>query len=300
MEAVKKSLRKHWVAYLMLLPAVVLLFIFSYIPMYGIIIAFKDYKPMDGIFGSEWVGLQHFKDFFTNPYFLVLLRNTLILQIYGMVVGYPLPVILALVLNEVRNLPFKKTVQTISYMPYFISGVVVAGMVKSFFAHDGMVNGLMEIFGAEPHSFLSDPQAFRHILVWTGQWQSVGWNSIIYMSALAAIDQELYEAARIDGCGRLRQAWHITVPGILPTFIILLILGIGGLFSSDGGLTLLLYGPLVYESSDVFATYTYRLGIRGGKFAYTTAVGLAQTAVGFLMVVFTNWLSRKTTEQSLW
>lgn len=295
-----KDLRRHWAAYLMLIPAVVLLFIFSYIPMYGIVIAFKNYKPQLGIWGSPWVGLEHFAKFFTSAHFPVLLRNTLSISVYSLLAGYPCSIILALLLNEVRCAKYKKVVQTISYMPYFISSVVVCGMLKSFLSYDGMFNALNNLMGREPISFLSEPKYFQHIIVWAGVWQGMGWNSIIYMAALSAIDTQLYEAARIDGCGRLRQAWHVTIPGIMPTVIMLLIMSVGSILTVGTDNILLLYNPMTYETGDVFGTYTYRLGIRGGQYDYTAAVGLAETVVGFIMIIIVNWISRKTTEQSLW
>ena len=303
LERFRKDWKQHWMAYLMLIPAIVLLFIFHYIPIYGITIAFKDYKPRRGIMGSAWAdnyGFEHFIRFFTGAHFPMLLRNTLTISIYSMVVGFPAPIILALLLNEVRHAKYKKVVQTISYMPYFISTVVICGMLKSFLAYDGLAGALMKAIGMVPQSLLSDPKAFPSIIVWSGVWQGIGWNSIIYMSALSSIDQQLYEAARIDGCGRLRQAWHVTLPGIVPTIIVLLILSMGSLLSVSSDKILLLYTPLTYETGDVFGTYTYRLGIRGGKYDFTAAVGLAETVVNFLMVIFFNWVSKKTTEQSLW
>ena len=295
-----KDLRRHWAAYLMLIPAVVLLFIFSYIPMYGIVIAFKNYKPQLGIWGSPWVGLAHFAKFFTSAHFPVLLRNTLSISVYSLLAGYPCSIILALLLNEVRCAKYKKVVQTISYMPYFISSVVVCGMLKSFLSYDGMFNALNNLTGREPISLLSEPKYFQHIIVWAGVWQGMGWNSIIYMAALSAIDTQLYEAARIDGCGRMRQAWHVTIPGIMPTVIMLLIMSVGSILTVGTDNILLLYNPMTYETGDVFGTYTYRLGIRGGQYDYTAAVGLAETVVGFIMIIIVNWISRKTTEQSLW
>ena len=296
----KRDVRQHYLAYLMLVPAVVLVFIFHYVPMYGILIAFKNYKPKLGILGSQWNGFQHFKTFFTGVFFPRLLRNTLWISLYGSVIGYPMPVILALLLNEVRHLRYKKVLQTVSYMPYFISTVVICGMLKTFLSYDGLFNAINRLFGSAPVNFLSEPAYFPSIIVWSGLWQSVGWNSIIYMSALSNIDQQLYDAARIDGCGRLRQAWHVTVPGILPTFIILLILGMGSIFSVDSSKILLLYGPQTYETGDVFGTYVYRIGIKGGEFDFSAAVDLCQTVVGFLLLILVNWISRRTTEQSLW
>ena len=300
LRAFKKSWKEHWIAYLMLVIPVVMTFIFSYIPMYGILIAFKHYKPRLGIMGSEWVGLQHFIKFFGGVHFPMLLKNTLTIALYGLLVGFPLPIVLALLLNEMKAERYKKVVQTISYMPYFISTVVICGMLKSFLSYDGLFSKLAQLLGSEPKSFLSEPSLFPSIIVWSDVWQGVGWNSIIYMAALSGIDQQLYEAARIDGCNRLGQAWHVTLPGIVPTIIILLIMSVGGILGVNSDKILLLYTPLTYETGDVFGTYTYRLGIRGGQYDYTAAVGLAQTVVGFLLIIAVNWISKKTTETSLW
>lgn len=295
-----KDLKKYKVAYLMAVPAVVLLFVFKYIPMYGLVIVFENYKPVRGILGSQWVGLKNFADFFGNSNFTILLRNTLVMSLYSLFAGFPAPIILALLLNEVRAPRFKKTVQTITYMPYFISTVVICGILRQFLSFDGLFNALGALTGKSPVSYLSEPKLFPSIIVWSGIWQTIGWNSIIYMAALAAVDVELYEAASIDGCGKLRQIWHITLPGIVPTIITLLILSIGGLLNVATDKILLLYTPLTYETGDVFGTYVYRKGIRGGDYSYSTAVGLVQTVVNFGLLVFSNFVSKRVTEQSLW
>ena len=295
-----KDLKKYKVAYLMAVPAVVLLFVFKYIPMYGLVIVFENYKPVRGILGSQWVGLKNFADFFGNSNFTILLRNTLVMSLYSLFAGFPAPIILALLLNEVRAPRFKKTVQTITYMPYFISTVVICGILRQFLSFDGLFNALGALAGKSPVSYLSEPKLFPSIIVWSGIWQTIGWNSIIYMAALAAVDVELYEAASIDGCGKLRQIWHITLPGIVPTIITLLILSIGGLLNVATDKILLLYTPLTYETGDVFGTYVYRKGIRGGDYSYSTAVGLVQTVVNFGLLVFSNFVSKRVTEQSLW
>ena len=295
-----KDLKKYKVAYLMAVPAVVLLFIFHYIPIYGLVIAFENYTPVRGISGSEWVGLENFVDFLTNSQFPTLLRNTLHISIYSLLVAFPAPIVLALMLNEVRAQRFKKLVQTITYMPYFISTVVICGILRQFLAYDGLFNAVSSLWGAEAVSFLSVPEYFPSIIVWSGIWQTIGWNSIIYMAALAGIDMELYEAASIDGCGKLKQVWYITLPGILPTMITLLILTLGGLLNVSTDKILLLYTPLTYETGDVFGTYVYRKGIRGGDYSYSTAVGLIQTVCNFVLLVIANTVSRRVTEQSLW
>lgn len=296
----KLDLQRNHQAYLMVLPSIVLIFFFCYIPMYGVLMAFENYRPQLGVLGSEWVGLYHFKDFFTSPHSLNVLRNTVVISVYSLLVGFPFPIILALLLNEVRCQAYKRTVQTISYMPYFISNVVICGMLKSFLAYDGLFNQIGAVFGMAPKSFLSDPALFPSVIVFSDLWQSIGWNSIIYMAALAGIDPDLYEAAHIDGCGRLRQIWHITLPGIVPTMVTLLILSIGGLLSANSDKILLLYSPLTYETGDVIGTFVYRRGIKGGDFSYSTAVSLFQTVINFLLLIFANWFSNKTTETSLW
>lgn len=300
MRALQRSIKRHWMAYLMLLPAVVLLFVFAYIPMYGLIIAFKNYKPNFGILGSPWVGFKHFETFFSSAHFPVLLRNTIAISLYSLLAGFPAPILLALMLNEVRCLRYKKAVQTISYIPYFISTVVICGMLKSFLSYDGVFNAMRQVFGKSPINFLSEPKYFRSIIVWAGVWQCVGWNSIIYMAALSSIDQQLYEAARIDGCGRLRQTLYVTLPGLVPTIVILLILSLGSLLSVSTDTILLLYTPMTYETGDVFGTYVFRKGIRGGEYDFSTAVGLIETVVNFIILVVFNQISRKVTEQSLW
>ena len=296
----KLDLQRNYQAYLMVLPSIVLIFIFCYIPMYGVLMAFENYRPQLGVLGSEWVGLYHFKDFFTSPHSLNVLRNTVVISVYSLLVGFPFPIILALLLNEVRCQAYKRTVQTISYMPYFISNVVICGMLKSFLAYDGLFNQIGAVFGMAPKSFLSNPALFPSVIVFSDLWQSIGWNSIIYMAALAGIDPDLYEAAHIDGCGRLRQIWHITLPGIVPTMVTLLILSIGGLLGANSDKILLLYSPLTYETGDVIGTFVYRRGIKGGDFSYSPAVSLFQTVINFLLLIFANWFSNKTTETSLW
>ena len=296
----KLDLQRNYQAYLMVLPSIVLIFIFAYIPMYGILMAFENYRPQLGVLGSKWVGLYHFKDCLTSPHSLNVIRNTLFISVYSLLVGFPCPIILALLLNEVRCQAYKRTVQTISYMPYFISNVVICGMIKSFMSYDGVFNQITAMFGMAPKSFLSDPALFPSVIVFSDLWQCIGWNSIIYMAALAGIDPDLYEAAHIDGCGRLRQMWHITLPGIVPTIITLLILSIGGLLGANSGKILLLYSPLTYETGDVIGTFIYRRGLQGGDFSYSTAVGLFQTVINFLLLIFANWFSNKTTETSLW
>ncbi len=296
----KRDFRRNGKAYLMALPAIILIFIFCYIPMYGILIAFQNYRPQLGVFGSEWIGLQNFVEFFSSPHANYVIKNTVLISLYSLAVGFPFPIILALLLNEVKSKAFKRTVQTITYMPYFVSTVVVCGIIKSFLGTDGMVNEITKLFGLSSQNFLSDPKLFPSIIVFSDLWQCLGWNSIIYLAALSGIDQELYDAAAVDGCGRLRQIWHVTLPGIVPTITILLILSIGGLLAANSDKILLLYSPLTYETGDVIGTFIYRQGLKGGRFSYSQAVGLFQTVINFFLLVFANWFSNKTTETSLW
>ena len=300
LQRLKLDLKRNYQAYLMALPSIVLVFIFCYIPMYGILMAFQNYRPQTGVLGSEWVGFAHFVYFFKSPHSLKVLRNTLMISLYGLVAGFPCPIILAFLLNEVRCRAFKRTVQTISYMPYFISIVVVCGILKSFLAYDGVFNEVIKLLGGEPLSFLSNPMLFPSVIVLSDIWQDVGWSSIIYLAALTSIDSTLYEAAEIDGCGRLRRMWHVTLPGIAPTITVLMILNIGGLLAANSEKILLLYSPLVYETGDVIGTFIYRRGLKGGDFSYSTAVGLFQTVVNFILLIIANWISQKTTENSLW
>lgn len=301
MQGLIRDLKRNRTAYLMAVPAVILLLVFSYAPMYGILIAFKKYKPALGILGSPWIGFTHFETFFRSAHFLKLVRNTVCISLYSMAVEFPLPIVLALILNEVRAPKFKRTVQTITYMPYFISTVVICGILKQFLAYDGTLNAILKhLFGMEPVIFLNEARYFRSIIVWSNVWQGVGWNSIIYMAAIAGIDMQLYEAARIDGCGRFRQALYVTLPGIAPTIVILLILTMGSLFAVATDKILLLYTPLTYETGDVIGTYVYRKGIRGGDYSFSTAVGLAQTVVNFTLLIVVNNVSKRISEVSLW
>ncbi len=269
--------------------------------MYGLIIAFKDFSPAKGIWGSEWVGLEHFKTFMSSIYFWRLLWNTIGINIYELVVGFPAPIILALIINEVRKEKFKKVVQTVVYLPNFISTVVVAGMIIAFLSpSSGVVNHFIKILGGEPIHFLAEPAWFKTIYVWTGVWQFCGWGSIIYLAALAGIDVQLYEAATVDGASSWQKLIHITLPGIIPTIIILLILRMGSIFSVGYEKIILLYNPQTYETADVISTYVYRRGILQADFSYSSAISLFNNVINFIMLVVVNKLSSKVSETSLW
>lgn len=297
-----KELNKGKYCYLMLLPVIAYFVIFCYWPMSGILIAFQDYVPGNGFFSGPFVGLKHFKEFFTGLYFTRTIRNTFLLSFWSLVFGFPAPIILALMLNEVRTSWYKRIVQTITYLPHFIAIVVIAGIIHDFLSSDGLFNQLLQMMGStEPILFLQQPQYFRTIYVVSGIWQGVGWGSIIYLSALSAIDPTLYEAAEIDGVNRWQRMWYITLPGISPTIIIMFIFAVGGLMSSATDKILLLYNPLTYETADVISTYVIRIGLYGTlDYSFATAVGLFNNVLNFLLLVAANYASRKFTETSLW
>lgn len=286
--------------YLMLVPVVAYYIVFYYVPMYGVQIAFKDFSPGLGILDSPWVGFRHFQDFFHSYYFWRLLRNTLLLSLYELIFAFPASIILALLLNELRNAAFKRAVQTITYMPHFISIVVISGMLVDFLARDGLINNILSWFGVEPIAFLRESGWFRTIYISSGIWQNVGWGSIIYLSAMSGIDPSLYEAARVDGASRWKQTLHITIPGIMPTIIILLILQIGHFMTVGTDKILLLYNSSTYETADVIGTFVYRKGILESDFSYSSAVGLFNAVINFTLLVLANAVSRRTSETKLW
>ncbi|REE57575.1 putative aldouronate transport system permease protein [Paenibacillus taihuensis] len=300
LQRVKRELNRGKYVYLMLLPVMLYYLIFQYLPMVGIVISFQNYAPGLGFFESKWVGFKHFIDFFNGYYFWRLIKNTLLLNFWLLVFGFPAPILLALLLNEVRSALFKRTVQTVTYIPHFISMVVIVGMIKDFVSSDGLINQVRDLLGKESIAFLQLPEFFRTIYVTSDIWQSIGWSSIIYFAALSAVNPDLYEASEMDGAGRYRKIWHITLPAIQPTIVILLILTIGNLLSSGFEKILLLYQPLTYETSDVISTYVYRKGIQDSSFSFASAVGLFNTVVNFLLLIIANRISRKISESSLW
>ncbi len=302
-----RDLRKNKAVYIMLIPAIVYYLIFCYGPMYGAIIAFKDYSPKLGILGSHWAGVKHFKSFLTSPYFFRILKNTLNISLQTLIFGFPAPIILALLINEIGSKRFAKLSQTVTYLPHFISLVVVCGMIKSFTMNNGFINDiLVTLTGGhwQPVSMLNEPKYFVSIYVITNIWQEVGWGSIIYLSALAGIDQELYEAATIDGAGRWRQTLNVTLPGILPMVVIMLILRIGGLLNVGYEKIILLYNEATRETADVISTFVYRRGLlaEGGsnQWSYSTAVGLFNSVINFVLIICANRISRRLTDTSLW
>lgn len=297
----QKDFKKNWFAYLLVLPVVAWYLIFCYGPMWGVMIAFKDFKPLLGFAESDWVGFKHFIDFFTGPYFWRVVKNTLLLNVWGIVFGFTAPIILALMLNEIRDGKFKKTVQTITYMPHFISLVVVAGIIHIFTADEGVITQILQwITGKEYTSLLGYSSFFRPIYTFSGIWQSIGWNSIIYLAAMSSIDPALYEAAEIDGVGRIKKMWYITLPQIAPTIVILFIFAIGGLMASGHEKIILLYNPLTYDTADVIASYVYRRGLREASLSFSTAVGLFSAIINFGLLWVTNKVAKRTSEVSLW
>lgn len=296
-------LRENAQLYLIMLPVLLHIFIFSYIPMYGIIIAFQDYfpgKPFFSLTDTNWVGFKHFIEFFNGPYFGRLMRNTFSLSFYFLVFGFWVPILFAVLLNELKSGIFKKYVQTASYLPHFISNVVVAGMVLSFINTDGIINTIVKMFGGTPVAINTEAGYFPAIYTITSIWKSFGWSSILYLAAMSSVDPHLYEAAKMDGANRLKQILHISLPSIRPTILFLLIFAIGSLFSANSEFILLIYNPMVYETADVIGTYLYRDGLLGGQFSLGTAVGLFISVINFTLLYFANTLSRKYSDYALW
>jgi len=295
-----RDLIRNRYIYLMLLPVIAYYAIFHYGPMYGLLIAFKNYGLADGVWGSPWVGFAHFQSFFENHFFWRLIRNTLLINLYELLFAFPAPIILALLLNELRLKLFKRVIQTISYLPHFISIVVVVGMLVDFVARDGLINNILAMFGMEPIAFLQEPEWFRSLYISSGVWQGIGWGSIIYLAAMSTIDPSLYDAARIDGAGRWKQTLNVTIPGIMPTIVILLILNIGSMMSVGSEKIILMYNPLTYETADVISTYVYRKGILGADFGYSAAVGLFNSIVSFILIILANTISKAVSDHKLW
>lgn len=300
-DSLLKNIRQYYVLYLMALPIVAGYILFDYLPMYGIIIAFKDYDILAGYFNSPWVGLRNFSRFLTDPYLLRTVKNTVILGLYSLLWGFWPPIIFALILNEINNIYFKKVMQTISYLPHFISMVVIVGMLTEFFSTTGLVNQFRKsIFGLEAISFFNYPEYFRSLYIGSGIWQGLGWGSIIYLAALAGIDQEVYEAAIIDGANRFQRIWHISIPGIMPTITILLILSTSSIIRVGFEKVYLMQNPAIYETADVISTYVYRMGIISRDFSYTTAVGLLNSIVSFILLITANKISKKFQGSTFW
>ncbi len=300
-ESLGRHLKKYWQLYVMMLIPVIYYVIFRYVPMVGNIIAFRRYRAGSSIFGDEWSGLKYFNQFIKDTNFWRAFRNTLALNIKYLVISFPITIVFAVLLNEIKNVHYKKLVQTISYLPHFISMVIVAGMIRELVSTSGPINSLITSMGGEPIPFISLPQWFTTIFVTSGIWQGLGWGTILYLAAMSGINPELYEAASLDGASRLKQIWHVTLPGILPTIMTLLILNIGSLCGSAAfEKVFLLYQPTTYETADIIATYVYRMGLGSGNYSYATAVGLFQGLINIVLLTAANIFSKKTTGSGLY
>ena len=286
---------------ILFIPCFLYFIIFKYIPMFGVVIAFEDYTPYIGFIKSEWIGFQNFTEFFNSIYLWRLIRNTLLLNVFNLVIGFPIPIIFALLLNELKKLKFKRFVQTVSYLPHFISTVIIVGIMYSFLSpNSGIVNVMLKSLGREPINFANETSWFRPLYIGSDIWQSFGWGSIIYLAAISGIDPSLYEAAEMDGAKRLRKIIHITIPSILPTIIILLIMRVGRMMSVGFQKIILMYNPAIYETADVISTYVYRKGIQNGDFSFATAVDLFNGVINLILLISANTISKKLSETSLW
>ncbi|WP_195575650.1 ABC transporter permease [Paenibacillus sp. 1001270B_150601_E10] len=295
------DIRKDYSLYLLIVPGMLIILLFKYTPMYGIVIAFKDFNIFDGYNASPWVGMKHFEKLFTTPDFLLVFRNTLIISVYKLVFLFPLPIVIALMLYELKQLIFKRVVQTIIYLPHFLSWVIVSGLfIDLLSTNGGLVNKLLVSLGMEPITFFLDNSVFRGLLVSSAGWKEVGWGTIVYLAAFATIDPQLYDAAKIDGAGRWKQLLHITLPGISSTIILMLILRLGSILEAGTEQILVMYNPTVYKVSDVIGTYVYRMGLGNQDYSFTTAVGLFESVIAFILVISGNALSRKYLQRGIW
>lgn len=292
--------KKHKFVYLFLVPVLLYYTVFQYCPMAGMIIAFKDYKPIRGIWGSEWVGLEHFITFFGSYYFWDILRNTISLSVCVLVFGFPAPIILALLVNEVRSAKFKKVVQTITYMPHFISIVVMAGIVVDMTSTNGVLSVMLGWFGINLGNLMYIEELFLPIYTASNIWQNLGWSSIIYISALAAVPMELYEAANVDGASRMSKIWHVSLPGIMPTIITLLIMRLGNIMTVGWEQVVLLSNPIIIDKAQVISSFVYTAGMEEGNYGYAAAVGLFNSVINFALLMIANTMSKKLNDTSLW
>ena len=292
--------RKNWVIYLIALLCLSYYFIFRYAPMGGLAIAFKNYRPARGLWGSSWVGFKWFEQFFSSYYFPRLLRNTLTINLLSLIIGSSLPILLAMLLNKVRSSAYKRVVQTVTYMPHFVSRVGACGIVLNLLSYNGLFNQILGLLGKSPVAFSNIPEYFPWIYVFSDVWQNLGYNTIVYLAALSAINVELFDAAAIDGCNRFQRILHVTVPGILPTIILLLLMKVGSMMSIGYEKIILLYNDAVLERADVFSSFVYRYGMLGGNYSYSAAVDLFNNAVNILLLVIFNAISRRASDISLW
>ncbi|WP_225046860.1 ABC transporter permease [Lacticaseibacillus kribbianus] len=296
----RRDLKKSLPLYVLLLPSAVLLLVFAYIPMYGLVMAFQNYSPALGVFHSPWVGFQNFMQFFRSYQFPITLKNTLVISVYSLLVNTPLPVALAILTNQMRRVGFKKVFQVISYLPHFISTMVMCGMILIFLSpQSGMIANLFHLFGAKLPDIMSDAGAFAHVYVWTDVWQNLGWNSIIYIAALSAIDPTYYEAATMDGATAWQKIRAIDIPMIMPTVMIILIMSVGNLLNVGFEKVLLLQNPLNLQGSEIISTYVYKIGLQNFQYSLSTAIGLFNTVINVILLLGVNWISKKTTDTSL-
>lgn len=298
-EKAVKHFEKNKYLYLLLLPAIIYYCVFHYLPMWGVQIAFRDFRITKGILDSKWVGLKHFKDFFDSFYFGRIVTNTVLLSGLNLLIGFPVPILLALMINEVTNSRLKRTIQTVVYLPHFVSLVVACGLVISFLQSSGLINDIIEMFGGKRYAYLQDPAYFRRIYILSDIWQQAGWGSIIYLSTISTIPQEQYEAARIDGGNLFHEIIYITIPGIIDTMIVLLILRIGRIMSIGYEKVLLLYNESTYETADIISTYVYRRGIKNAEYSFSTAVGLFNSFINMVLLLFANYISNKYGDKGL-
>lgn len=299
-QLLKADFRKNWLIYLMLVPVIVYLLIFCYAPMYGIVIAFKDFKPRMGIMGSDWVGLKYFKEFVGSVFFGRTLKNTLMLSGLNLLFGFCAPIVFAILLNEVRNLRFKKMVQTVTYLPHFITTVIIASLILIFTDSDGFITQIVNSITGHEGSLIGDKHMFRPIYVISDIWQSFGWGSIVYLAAIMGINPELYEAARIDGANKFKQIIHVTIPGMLPIIVIMFIMAVGGLMNVGWEKAFLLQSPVTYDTSDIISTFVYRKGFEDMNYSYSAAVGLFNSVINLILLTGANLMSRKVNGNSLW
>ncbi len=296
----KQDIHKNWKLYILAAPLVIYFFIFNYAPMFGLVMAFEDFKPTKGFFGSQWVGLANFIEFFQSPNFVTVLRNTLVISGLGLFVGFPLSIGFALLLNEIHVTWFKKTVQTISYLPYFVTTIVICGLIIDFCSSNGIITNLLVNLGlVERQNLLTNPDYFWAINLISDEWQGLGYSSIVFVAAISGVSSELHEAAAIDGAGRWKRVWHITLPGIKPMIVSMLILKCGLLMTVGFDKILNLYNPSIYSTADVISTYVQRIGLEGGRYGYASAVGFFNSVVNTILLVTANTLSARYAEQSL-
>lgn len=299
-KAAATDLRKNRALYLMVIPVIAYYILFHYVPMYGAVIAFKNYMPVKGILDSEWVGFEHFRNFFNSPYFGTLMINTLRISLTNLAVSFPVPIIFALMLNELKSARFGKVVQNITYLPHFVSIVVICGMVKTFTMDTGIVNTILGMFGFEKTSLLMHKEYFVPVYVLSGLWQEMGWSSIVYLAALTGVDQSLYEAARIDGAGKWKQTLYVTIPGIVPTIVTMLILKVGQILGVGFEKILLLYNDATSPVAEVISTYVYKKGLIDQSWSFSAAVGLFNSVINLTLILITNKISKNLTEVGLW